>query len=116
MDTLKRGLNGTTYRDIYINFSEAPSTEIEKYKHSCKEFMQTVFHLNTDDCFLSDDSTISDFAGCEMPDELIPHNISLKEFYQLGMEYTIGKIREQYNIEVSAVDLLIDVFEKIKNE
>jgi hypothetical protein len=112
METLKNGFNGIS--DFSRNIIMCPSTEINKYENICRDFMQTIFHLNIDGCFLSDDSTISDFAGAGMPDELIPQNVTLQEFYQIGRKYAIDKIREQYNIEVTAFDLLIDIFEKIE--
>lgn len=90
------------------------STDIDDYEVIARDFLKEVFHLDYDECFISDESSLSDFAGCGVPEGAVPENCEMQEYYDIGRKYTVDKIMETYGIEVQPRDYLITVFEKIR--
>jgi hypothetical protein len=102
-----------------IEFAEAFT--IEEYDDIAEEFLKTVCDINFNECFISDDSALSDFAGCCIPEEYtpdreLPKEERFKKMYAVGRENMVKIIKEKYGIDVDPYDYLITVFEQIKQK
>jgi hypothetical protein len=86
---------------------------ISDYDTIARDFFNRVFDMSWDDCFVSDESSLSDFAGCGMPEEMADE-LNIEDYYSAGRAYTVNKIMTEYGIEVDAREYLVDVFEKIR--
>jgi hypothetical protein len=88
--------------------------KIDIYEDIARDFLKKIFDINYDECFISDESALSDFAGCNIPEDFVIEKGNLKECYAAGREHTLQKINENYGLEVDPYDYLITVFEKIR--
>lgn len=91
----------------------ADTFTIDEYDDIAREFLNKIFNLDFDSTFISDESQLSDFAGCCYPDVDGPLG-KINDFSAIAEDNMIKMIKEEYNIEVSARDCLITVFEKIR--
>jgi hypothetical protein len=91
----------------------ADTDAVEDYADIAEEFLMAIFNVDANECFISDESTLSDFAGCAIPDDT-PENLTMEEYYDLGRKYTIEKVSAVYNLDVDIHDYLFKVFEQIK--
>jgi hypothetical protein len=48
----------------------APQDHVELYENTARRFFREVLDCNFDDCLITDESYLSDFSSCGMPDEL----------------------------------------------
>jgi hypothetical protein len=92
----------------------ADTNAVEDYADIAEEFLMAIFNVAANECFISDESTLSDFAGCAVPDDAAVDNITMEEFYEIGRKYTIEKVLSVYNLDVHIHDYLFKVFEQIK--
>jgi hypothetical protein len=92
----------------------ADTDVVEDYADIAREFLERIFSINYDECFISDESTLSDFAGCAVPEDSVADNITMDEYYDIGRKYTIEKVSAVYNLDVHIHDYLFKVFEQIK--
>jgi hypothetical protein len=92
----------------------ASSDDVEDYEEIAREFLQKIFKINYDECFISDESSLADFSGCGMPDSEEIEKLTLEQHYALGKVVMVRTINENYGIDVSPNDLLVDVFERIR--
>lgn len=91
----------------------AGSNEIEDYEDIALEFLMTIFDVDYDECFISDESSLSDFAGCCVPDEYAAP-LTMEAYQQLGRRLMVQKINETYGLDVDPHDCLIAVFERLR--
>lgn len=92
---------------------------ITQYDDIAREFLKKVFDQELDECLISDESCLSDFSTCCIPDDYEPPaGLSRQErfnhLYKTGNAEMIKVIKEIYGIDVSTNDYLITVFEKIR--
>ena len=93
----------------------AGSDEIEDYEDIAREFLMTIFNVDYDECFISDESSLSDFAGCCVPEEIDESKVSTMELLQdLGKRLMVRKINETYGLDVDPHDYLVKVFEQLR--
>lgn len=93
----------------------AESDVIEEYEEIADDFFRLIFGIEYTECFVSDESSLSDFAGCCIPAnvEVAPRG-KLTELYDIGRKNMVAQIKYHYGINVDPYDYLITVFEKIK--
>lgn len=91
----------------------ASQDQIDDYTYIADEFLQAMFDLNPDEVMISDESRLSDFAGCCIPED-VEDSMSLQEMYDIGRNITVEKIQATYGITVDPYAMLIDVFEEIR--
>lgn len=96
----------------------ADTLYIGDYDDIAREFLDEVFDLDIDECLISDESALTDFAGCCIPDEYVTpeglsRNDSFSHFYDAGGKETVRVVKEKYGIDVDPTEYLITVFEKI---
>jgi hypothetical protein len=92
----------------------ASSDNVDDYEEIAREFVNTIFELDYDECFISDESTLSDFAGCCVPESLQEEPKTLAEFYAIGKAEMVRLVRNAYGIEVEPRNYLVEVFEQIR--
>jgi hypothetical protein len=100
-------------------FEFAESDVIEQYEDIARKFLQAVFDVDYDDVMISDESCLSDFAGCCIPPDANPDLKGvdgLKELYLLGGNVLVEKIDALYGIKVDPHDYFITVFEQIRRQ
>ena len=78
----------------------ADSDEIEKYYEISKDFLNKIFEINRDECFISDESSIWDFYFGENKDILFE------------------KIKKTYGVDVKNIEKgnLVKIFQKIEKK
>jgi hypothetical protein len=94
-----------TYAEVY---------EIENYEDIAREFLKTMFDINYDECFISDESSLSDFATCCIPDEVDNSSMDWPTLADIGRAAMVKKIDETYGLTVQPWDYLIEVFDRIR--
>ena len=97
----------------------AESDIIGEYDEIAREFLDAVFDQDLDECLITDESCLSDFSGCCLPEDYEPPAGLTKQerfnhLYEIGDAEMIKIVKERYGIDVSPDDYLITVFEKIR--
>jgi hypothetical protein len=107
--------------DYRTLIQQASSEEIEEYEDIAREFLFVICKISYDVCLITDESCLSDFAGCCVPQSYEPdyplsasREEKFKHLYSAGRVEIIAKVKEKYNIDVNASDYLITIFEQIK--
>lgn len=86
---------------------------IDDYDDIATEVLDVIFGLDASETFISDESSLSDFAGCCIPDG-VSDELSLKECYALGRIEMVKMFIANFGITVDPYDLLTTVFEEIR--
>ena len=94
----------------------APSDDIEDYEDIAREFLMGMFDVDYDECFISDESRLSDFAGCCFPEDVESKGMPWEEFYKVARAAMVTKIEETYGLTVDPHDELVAVFERIRQK
>jgi len=90
----------------------ADSYVVEEYDEIAIDFFNIIFALDYTECFVSDESSLSDFATCCVLDEEVKDD--LVDLLEEGKRNMVAMIKLHYGIDVDAYDTLIVAFEKIK--
>jgi len=75
--------------------------------------------MDYDECMVTDESRLSDFSSCGLPDGLGDEAKGLKELYAVWDAWVVPVICERYGLEaadVSLTILLVELFEKIEKQ
>jgi hypothetical protein len=96
----------------------ANTNNIEDYDTIARKFVKDMFDLNYDECFISDDSWLSDFSSCGMPDEFDSTNMTLDEVYTAWDQFIAEKIKAAYGIALDMTKpvVLVELFEQIRQD
>ena len=100
-----------------IEFAE--SDVIDQYEDIARDFLLAVFNVEYDDVLITDESCLSDFAGCCIPPDAksdLKGADGLQELYLLGENVLVEKIDALYGIKVDPHDYFITVFEQIRRQ
>lgn len=97
----------------------ADTLYIGDYDDIAREFLDAMFGIDLDECLISDESALSDFSICCLPEGYeTPKGLSRQEgfsnLYAAGRAETVRIVKEKYGLDVDATDYLITVFEQIK--
>ena len=95
--------------------SLAETCNIDDYENIARPFLKDVLHINYDECFISDESRLSDFSSCGLPDDLDIKG-TLEELYDFWDEFIIKRIESMYGIKVPTDIYLTDLFETIRQD
>ncbi len=92
----------------------APQEEIKNMEDIASTFFERVLDLNFDECLVTDESRLSDFSGCGLPDSIEAD--TLNALYDAWDEWIIGVVYEAYGLKLNTTSiLLVDLFEEIEN-
>ena len=98
----------------HLNFTVADDDIIEEYHEIACDFFETILNMDYEECLVTDESSLSDFSSCGLPDNDKEYN-SLEELYNDWKVFILSKINNTYNIELDNPHiLLIHLFEIIK--
>lgn len=89
--------------------------QITEFDAIAAEFFGAILSLDYSACFVSDESSLSDFFGCGMPDDLPEGEIDVNALYDQWDAWVIAKIAEVYGIQIEATTLsMVDLFNRIQ--
>ena len=96
------------------NIEMADSFEIEGYPEESARLLKDIFDIDLVDCFISDQSTLSDFAGCG------DHGLNTQQVFQTKptdpwMDWARNKIFLRFGVQVIANPTLLSLCEQIRN-
>jgi len=90
---------------------------IDLYEATATEFFRSVLDMDYSECLVTDESRLSDFSSCGMPDELADVTTGLKELYAAWRVWVVPAIRDRYGLDdVVPSILLFDLFERIERQ
>lgn len=87
----------------------AAQDDIELYEETARRFFREVLDMDSSECLITDESYLSDFSSCGMPDELADKTSSLKELYTAWDAWVLGELKSRYGLEYAstAMSLLV---------
>lgn len=91
----------------------APSDEIDSYPQVTEDVLRRIFRLELSQTLVTDESWLSDFSGCCVPEDEPLEDISIVEFRKIGDRAMIEKFKRVYGIDVAPNDPLVDVIKKL---
>lgn len=94
----------------------AETDNIESYDAIAEGFLRKICNIDYKECFISDESTLSDFAGCCIDNDTDVSKLSLSEFYDLGKKNIVERVNNVYGLEVDVYDTLVNIIEKIYDQ
>ena len=96
------------------NIELASKARIEMYESTASEFFRTVLALSYRECIVTDESRLTDFASCGLPDTLANTALSLTELWHAWEAWIEPIISWRYGVEVTSSVLLVDLFDQIE--
>ena len=95
----------------------ADQDRIDLYEATATEFFRSVLDMDYSECLVTDESRLSDFSSCGMPDELADATTGLKELYAAWRVWVVPVIKGGYELDdVVPSILLVDLFERIEQQ
>lgn len=94
----------------------APQDHIDLYEETARRFVREVLDMSSDECLLTDESYLSDFSSCGMPDELADKTSSLKELYAAWDVWVLGELKSRYGLEYASTAMpLLELFRDLEH-
>jgi phage/plasmid-associated DNA primase len=86
----------------------APQDHIELYEDTAREFFRDVLDLNYDECLVTDETHLSDFSSCGLPDDVPETEGGLKGLYAAWDKWVLAELKQRYDLDyaTTAVPLL----------
>lgn len=97
----------------------AEEDRIESYEGTAREFFRSVLDMDYGACVVTDESRLSDFSSCGLPDSLGDEANGLKKLYAVWDAWVVPLICERYGLEANEMSpniLLVELFEKIEQQ
>lgn len=93
----------------------APQDHIDLYEETARWFFREVLDMSSDECLITDESYLSDFSSCGMPDELADKTSSLKELYAAWDAWVLSELKSQYGLEYASTAMpLLGLFRDLE--
>lgn len=93
----------------------APQDRIEDFEPTAGEFFREVLDTDYAECLVTDESRLSDFASCGLPDDLADATNCLGELYAAWDAWVVPVICRRYGLaDFSPTILLVDLFAQIE--
>ena len=95
----------------------APQERIDDFERTAVEFFRAVLGMDYSECIVTDESRLSDFASCGLPDDIADGTQSLKALYSAWDVWVVPVIGSRYGLaDISTTILLVDLFEQIERQ
>ena len=95
----------------------APQERIDDFEPTAVEFFRAVLGVDYCECIVTDESRLSDFASCGLPEDIADATQSLKALYSAWNGWVVPAICSRYGLtEISTTILLVDLFEHIERQ
>ena len=95
----------------------APRERIDDFERTAIEFFRAVLGMDYGECIVTDESRLSDFASCGLPEDIADATQSFKALYSAWDAWVVPVICSRYGLtEISTTILLVDLFEHIERQ
>ena len=95
----------------------APRERIDAYERTAVEFFRAVLGMEDGECIVTDESRLSDFASCGLPEDIADATQSLEALYSAWDAWIVPVICSRYGVaDISTSILLVDLFELIERQ
>ncbi len=89
---------------------------IELFEATAREFFRDILDQNFDECLVTDESYLSDWSSCGMPDAEADTAGSLKDLYAAWDLWVLAEIKARFDLEYTTTALsLVQVFRDIES-
>jgi hypothetical protein len=93
----------------------ASQERIDDFEQTAHEFFRAVLDMDYSECIVTDESRLSDFSSCGLPEDIADAAQGLKELYSAWDVWVVAVICDRYGLEdVSPTVLLVELFERIE--
>lgn len=94
--------------ELNLFVTQAPQSAVQGLASTARAFFAESLAMDFDDCLASDESRLSDWSSCGMPDELGADTTNLWELYRLWDAWMLEHLETRYGLRYSttAVPLL----------
>lgn len=90
----------------------AHQERIDDFERTAVEFFRAVLGMDYGECIVTDESRLSDFASCGLPEDSADATQSLKELYAAWDAWVVPAIYSRYGLaDISTTILFVDLFE-----
>jgi hypothetical protein len=94
----------------------ASQAHIELYEQTARQFFRYVLDLDFGECLVTDESCLSDFSSCGIPDELADKATSLKELRAAWDAWVLAELRTRYGLDYPSTGIpLVALFRDIEH-
>ena len=95
----------------------AAQERIDDFEPTAVEFFRAVLGMDYGECIVTDESRLSDFASCGLPEDIADTTQSLQALYSAWDAWVVPAICSRYGLEeLSTTMLLVDLFEQIERQ
>ncbi len=95
----------------------APQERIDDFERTAVEFFRAVLGMDYGECIVTDESRLSDFASCGLPEDIAGATQSLTALYSAWDAWVVSVICSRYRLaDISTTILLVDLFEQIERQ
>ncbi len=95
----------------------APQERIDDFECTAVEFFRAVLDMDYGECVVTDESRLSDFASCGLPEDIADATQSLKDLYAAWDAWVVPAICSRYGLaDISTTILLVDLFDAIERQ
>lgn len=86
----------------------ASQDQIELYEATARELFRDVLDLNYDECLVTDETCLSDFSSCGLPEDFPEPAGGLKELYAAWDTWVLAELQRRYGLSytTTAIPLL----------
>lgn len=95
----------------------AAQERIDDFECTAVEFFLAVLGMDYGECIVTDESRLSDFVSCGLPEDIADATQSLKALYSAWDAWVVPAICSQYGLaDLSTTMRLVDLFEQIERQ
>ena len=95
----------------------AAQERIDDFECTAVEFFRAVLGIDYGECIVTDESRLSDFASCGLPEDIADATQSLKALYAAWDGWVVPVICSRFGLaDISTTILLVDLFELIERQ
>ena len=95
----------------------AAQERIDAFERTAVEFFRAVLGMECGECIVTDESRLSDFASCGLPEGIADATQSLKALYSAWDAWVVSVVCSRYRLaDISTTILLVDLFEQIERQ
>ena len=91
----------------------AAQERIDDFERTAIEFFRAVLGMDYGECIVTDESRLSDFASCGLPEDIADTTQNLQALYSAWDAWVVPAICSRYGLtETSTTILLVGLFEQ----
>jgi hypothetical protein len=95
----------------------AAQERIDDFEHTAVQFFRAVLGMDYGECIVTDESRLSDFASCGLPEDIADATQSLTALYSAWDAWVVPVICSRYGLaDISMTILVVDLFDAIERQ